>query len=524
MAAAPRPAAGPVAFCLPLDLPRLHGALTPTFPCSSKPDSTLSAPRWVPLRKAAPSPGPGCPRGGRRLTRSAGWSPLRKGSTYRAAGRSPLRTGRHTRGAGNCASSRPPAGGPDSRRTGLGLRARPATVVACRAVPPQTPSGVPPAPLKNMAPPCVRALRARKDGAPPRARAPRARVRRGARPGGQPPVGRPGGEAAVSGAVRGDGAALRDGRGRHAEQRPPDPGHRPRQHKGPQPRRTPGGRPVAPRAPAAPRRPAPAPAADCGAYRVCSTAVASAPAAAAASPVSSPLPHQPGHRPPRGLRVVGEDAVVPPGVDHLAPRGQREPLRLVPAAAEPPAAHPGPPQRRRRRDQQHQQRDQRDERRPCRRRSRRRRSRRPRPPRPGRSRPARAPGSPGRSSAWRTDRSTGSPGCPWAPGPAGCRRRRPGRSGCRRGRCRGTASARTGSTRSPGSTARARRARPSAPPSSCRSAPGVPGVKPIATRAGMSRVRAIAAMVKAKWTQKPCLVWRKRAIASTPVPALAWVL
>ncbi|CAM5372402.1 hypothetical protein SCYAM73S_03242 [Streptomyces cyaneofuscatus] len=41
----------------------------------------------------------------------------------------------------------------------------------------------------------------------------------------------------------------------------------------------------------------------------------------------------------------------------------------------------------------------------------------------------------------------------------------------------------------------------------------VPGVKPTATRAGMSRVRAIAAIVKEKWMQNPSLSRRNRAIA-----------
>ena len=56
-------------------------------------------------------------------------------------------------------------------------------------------------------------------------------------------------------------------------------------------------------------------------------------------------------------------------------------------------------------------------------------------------------------------------------------------------------------------------------PSAC----GEPGVKPTATRAGMPSVRAIAAMAKEKWTQKPCLSFRKRAIASEPLPTCTWV-
>lgn len=46
----------------------------------------------------------------------------------------------------------------------------------------------------------------------------------------------------------------------------------------------------------------------------------------------------------------------------------------------------------------------------------------------------------------------------------------------------------------------------------------VPGMKPTATRAGMPSERAIAAMEKEKWTQKPSLSFRKREIAWTPVP------
>lgn len=51
-------------------------------------------------------------------------------------------------------------------------------------------------------------------------------------------------------------------------------------------------------------------------------------------------------------------------------------------------------------------------------------------------------------------------------------------------------------------------------PSDC----GVPGVKPTATRAGMPSVRAIAAIEKEKWTQKPSFSLRKRLMAETPVP------
>jgi hypothetical protein len=56
-------------------------------------------------------------------------------------------------------------------------------------------------------------------------------------------------------------------------------------------------------------------------------------------------------------------------------------------------------------------------------------------------------------------------------------------------------------------------------PSAC----GEPGAKPTATLAGMPRVRAIAAIAKEKWTQKPCLSRRKLAIASGPVPTLTEV-
>ncbi len=55
------------------------------------------------------------------------------------------------------------------------------------------------------------------------------------------------------------------------------------------------------------------------------------------------------------------------------------------------------------------------------------------------------------------------------------------------------------------------------------SASGVPGAKPTATRAGMPSVRAIAAIAKEKWTQKPCLSFRNLAIASRPVPTSTWV-
>ncbi len=49
-------------------------------------------------------------------------------------------------------------------------------------------------------------------------------------------------------------------------------------------------------------------------------------------------------------------------------------------------------------------------------------------------------------------------------------------------------------------------------------------MKPTATRAGMSRVRAIAAIVKEKWTQNPSLSRRNRAMADDPVPELTEVL
>lgn len=44
------------------------------------------------------------------------------------------------------------------------------------------------------------------------------------------------------------------------------------------------------------------------------------------------------------------------------------------------------------------------------------------------------------------------------------------------------------------------------------------GVKPTATRAGMPSVRAIAAIAKEKWTQKPFRSFRNRLIAALPVP------
>ena len=43
-------------------------------------------------------------------------------------------------------------------------------------------------------------------------------------------------------------------------------------------------------------------------------------------------------------------------------------------------------------------------------------------------------------------------------------------------------------------------------------------MKPTATRAGMPSVRAIEAIAKEKWTQKPSLSLRKRAIACDPLP------
>lgn len=52
----------------------------------------------------------------------------------------------------------------------------------------------------------------------------------------------------------------------------------------------------------------------------------------------------------------------------------------------------------------------------------------------------------------------------------------------------------------------------------------VPGVKPTATRAGMPSVRAIAAIEKEKWTQKPSFCRRNRAMASEPLPARTSVL
>ncbi len=51
-------------------------------------------------------------------------------------------------------------------------------------------------------------------------------------------------------------------------------------------------------------------------------------------------------------------------------------------------------------------------------------------------------------------------------------------------------------------------------PSACR----VPGVKPTTTWAGMSSVRAIVAMVKAKCTQNPSRRLRKLTMASAPLP------
>ena len=86
----------------------------------------------------------------------------------------------------------------------------------------------------------------------------------------------------------------------------------------------------------------------------------------------------------------------------------------------------------------------------------------------------------------------------------------------RRAPCPGSGSARSGSSRRPRSTARARRARPCSPTDTVPSGCGVPGVKPTATRAGMPSVRAIAAIAKEKWTQKPSLSRRNRAIASEP--------
>ena len=94
----------------------------------------------------------------------------------------------------------------------------------------------------------------------------------------------------------------------------------------------------------------------------------------------------------------------------------------------------------------------------------------------------------------------------------------------RRAPCRGSGSARSGSSPRPRSTARARRARPAAPPTSSRPPAAVPGVKPTATRAGMPSVRAIAAIAKEKWTQKPSFCFRNRAIACGPLPACTWVL
>ena len=52
----------------------------------------------------------------------------------------------------------------------------------------------------------------------------------------------------------------------------------------------------------------------------------------------------------------------------------------------------------------------------------------------------------------------------------------------------------------------------------------VPGVKPTATRAGMPRVRAIAAIENEKWTQKPSFCTQEAGIASEPLPARTSVL
>lgn len=49
-------------------------------------------------------------------------------------------------------------------------------------------------------------------------------------------------------------------------------------------------------------------------------------------------------------------------------------------------------------------------------------------------------------------------------------------------------------------------------------------MKPTATRAGIPSVRAIEAIAKEKWTQKPCLSFRKRAIAAEPLPTCTRVL
>lgn len=51
----------------------------------------------------------------------------------------------------------------------------------------------------------------------------------------------------------------------------------------------------------------------------------------------------------------------------------------------------------------------------------------------------------------------------------------------------------------------------------------VPGVKPTATRAGMPSVRAIAAIEKEKWMQKPSRSRRNRAMADDPVPEVTVV-
>lgn len=49
-------------------------------------------------------------------------------------------------------------------------------------------------------------------------------------------------------------------------------------------------------------------------------------------------------------------------------------------------------------------------------------------------------------------------------------------------------------------------------------------MKPTATRAGMPSVRAMAAIEKEKWTQKPSFCLRNRAIAAEPLPARTSVL
>lgn len=50
-----------------------------------------------------------------------------------------------------------------------------------------------------------------------------------------------------------------------------------------------------------------------------------------------------------------------------------------------------------------------------------------------------------------------------------------------------------------------------------------PGVNPTATRAGIPRVRAMEAIEKAKWTQKPSLSARNLAMACEPVPEETFV-